>query len=126
MEERDDERKSTTSLWLDGLRGLKEEDLDAPRPPKNWVQFAAFSMAFKLKSTFLQRSPVNAIKDMTNRIHNYLMSQGVPNIKILAGMTPDVNLSGKQPLTVFYGYAIDNPENNPALPVKLFRPVAEN
>ncbi|MHA2378559.1 MAG: hypothetical protein ACXADO_08445 [Candidatus Thorarchaeota archaeon] len=126
MEDRDNERKSTTSLWLDGLKGLKEEDLAPKAPPKNWVQFAAFSVAFKLKSTVLQSIPVNAIKDMTNRIHNYLMDKGIPKIRILAGMTPDVKLSGKQVLTAFYGYAIDNPENNPVLPVKIFRPVAEN
>ncbi|MFW9945006.1 MAG: hypothetical protein ACFFB7_08410 [Candidatus Sifarchaeia archaeon] len=126
MEEGDEDRKSTTSLWLDGLSGLKEQDLDAPRPAKNWVQFAAFSVAFKLKSTVLQSIVVNAIRDMSNRIHKYLMSQGIPNIKILAGMTPDVKSSGKQHLTVFYGYAIANPENNPVLPVKIFRPVVDN
>ncbi len=126
MEERDEERKSTTSLWLEGLRGLKPEDLDSPLPPKNWVQFTAFSMAFKLKSTVFQDVVVNAIKDMTNRIHKYLMRESIPNIKILAGMTPAVTSPGKQLLTAFYGYAVANPENNPVLPVRIFRPVADN
>jgi hypothetical protein len=126
MDERDDEKKSTTSLWLDGLRGLKEEDLSAQVPTKNWVQFAAFSVVFKLKSTVFQTTVINAMKHMTNQIHHYLMKTGIPNIRILAGMNPDVKLTGKQVLTVFYGYAIDNPENNPVLPVKVFRPVAEN
>ncbi|MHA2021704.1 MAG: hypothetical protein ACW96N_08310 [Candidatus Thorarchaeota archaeon] len=126
MEGRDDEKKSTTSLWLDGLSGLKEEDFRAQIPPKNWVQFAAFSVVFKLKSTVFQTTVVSALKQMTNQIHRYLMETGIPNIKILAGMNPDVKLTGKQVVTVLYGYAIDNPENNPVLPVKIFRPVAEN
>lgn len=127
MEEHDEEeRKSTTSLWLDGFRGFGAQDSEAPPPPKNWVQFAAFSVAFKLKSTHLPSIPFNSIKDMTSRIHNYLMSEGIPKIKILAGMIPDVKLSEKQFITAFYGYAIDNPENNPVLPVKILRPVAEN
>jgi hypothetical protein len=126
MDERDDEKKSTTSLWLDGLRGLKEEDLSAQVPTKNWVQFAAFSVVFKLKSTVFQTTVINAMKHMTNQIHHYLMKTGIPNIRILAGMNPDVKLTSKKVLTVFYGYAIDNPENNPVLPVKVFRPVAEN
>ncbi|MHA2426370.1 MAG: hypothetical protein ACXAEF_16390 [Candidatus Thorarchaeota archaeon] len=128
MEDRDDksERKSITSLWLDGLKGLKEEDFAPIASPKNWIQFAAFSVVFKLKSTVTQKNVNEVIRTIVNHIHKYLMSTGISGIKILAGMTPEVKLVKTQILTVFYGYAIDNPGNNPVLPVKIFPPILEN
>jgi hypothetical protein len=126
MEERDEERKSTTSLWLDGFRELGKEEPTPKETPKNWVQFPAFSVVFWLKSTVHSKMVSDFIGTMVNRIHNYMMDIGIPNIKILAGMTPKVKLVKKQIVTAFCGYAIDNPENNPVLPVKLFRPIVEN
>ncbi|MGD9396460.1 MAG: hypothetical protein PVJ05_08545 [Candidatus Thorarchaeota archaeon] len=126
MEERDEERKSTTSLWLDGFREMGMEKPAPKETPKNWVQFAALSVVLKLKSTVHQKNVKDFIRTMVNRIHSYMMDIGTPNIKILAGMTPKVKLAKKQVVTAFYGYAIDNPENNPVLPVKLFRPIVEN
>ncbi|MHA3962100.1 MAG: hypothetical protein AM325_001065 [Candidatus Thorarchaeota archaeon SMTZ1-45] len=63
---------------------------------------------------------------MINNIHCYLMDIGIPEIEILAGMKPEIKLTKTQVVTAFYGYALDNPENNPVLPVKLFRPLVEN
>lgn len=126
MEERDEERKSTTSLWLDGFRSFGKEESAPKETPKNWVQFPAFSVVFKLKSTVYEKNVGDFIGSMVGHIHRYLMDTGIPNIKILAGMNPKVKLAKKQIVTAFYGYAIDNPENNPVLPVKLFRPLLEN
>ncbi|MFX1561283.1 MAG: hypothetical protein ACFFBL_11905 [Promethearchaeota archaeon] len=126
MKKRDEERKSTTSLWLDGFRELGKEEPTPKETPKNWVQFAAFSVVVKLKSTRFEENVSDFIGTMVNRIHHFLMDTGISNIQILAGLTPKAKLAKKQVVTAFYGYAIDNPENNPVLPVKIFRPLLEN
>ena len=126
MEERDEERKSTTSLWLDGFREMGKEEPAPKETPKNWVQFTAFSVVFKPKSTRFEKNVSDFIGTMVNRIHNFLMDTGIPNIEILAEMTPKVKLVKKHLVTAFHGYAIDNPENNPVLPVKIFRPLLEH
>ncbi len=125
MDEHDDERKSTTHLWLDGFRGFKEEDLITEAPPKNRVQFAAFSIVFKSELEAFKTVAVDALRQITNQIHRNLLTHGISQVRIIAGISPDVKLSGKQVVTVFQGYALENPEDNPVLPVKLFRPFTE-